>query len=124
MLDNLALLIRRECVHSLSRICGRRALLPSSLEVPFFYDHMDYPLASGGYGDVWKGRCHDQNVAVKVIRVYDTNRFSMITRVGYWWCSRLAISDHVFSIAFLRRGCRMESPLSSKHRAIVGRNNC
>lgn len=85
MLDNLAPLIRRECVRSLSRICGHQASLPSSLDIPFFYDNTGYPVEYDGFADVWKGWCQDQEVSVRVQRVNPTSDLTQIKRVGHWW---------------------------------------
>lgn len=94
MLDSLAPLIRRECVHSLSRICRRLALLPNSLDIPFYYDNTGYPLEFDGFADVWKGRCHDQEVAVRVQRVNPTSDLIRIVRVSHWQCPWLIMYIH------------------------------
>ena len=65
----------------LYRICGRQALLPRSLQIPFSYDRLGIPLYRGGYADVWKGEHQGCHVAIKVLRVYSTSDFDKITIV-------------------------------------------
>ena len=66
----------------LCRICGRRGMLPKSLQIPLSYDRLDTPLYHGGYADVWKGKHEGSHVAVKVLRVYSTSDFDKVTTVG------------------------------------------
>ena len=72
---------RRKCLSALYRICGRRALLPRSLQIQVCYDRSTVPLYRGGGGDVWKGDYQGMAVAVKVVRVYLTSDLKTITRV-------------------------------------------
>ena len=38
----------------------------------------------GGFADVWKGRYHGREVAVKVLKVYKMSDLEQIRRVGCW----------------------------------------
>jgi hypothetical protein len=62
--------IRRRCLRSIYRICGRQALLPRSLKIPLCYDPKETPLYHGGFADVWKCQYNGQEVVAKVLRVY------------------------------------------------------
>jgi hypothetical protein len=70
--------LRRECLRMLSRICGPRALLPRSLQIPHCYNRLDDPLYYGGFADVWKGEHQGCPVAVKVLKVYQTSDFAKV----------------------------------------------
>ena len=61
---------RMRCLRFLYRICGRLAVLPRSLAISPDFNRMESPVASGGFADVWKGYYQDQEVAVKVLKVY------------------------------------------------------
>ena len=74
--------LRKMCLRTLCRVCGRQALLPISLQIPLCYNRLDTPKYRGGYADVWKGKHQGCNVAVKVLRIYSTSDFDKITRVG------------------------------------------
>lgn len=74
--------LRRKCLSTLCRICGRQASLPRSLQIPLCYDRSGNPLYRGGYADVWKGEHQGCPVAVKALRVYSTSDFDKITSVG------------------------------------------
>ena len=74
--------LRRKCLGGLCWICGRHALLPKSLRIPFCYNQIDTPLYCGGFGDVWKGEHQGCHVAVKVLRVYSTSDFGKVTSVS------------------------------------------
>jgi hypothetical protein len=89
-LPNLPSGLWRKCLSALCKICGRKALLPTSLQIPLCYDRSDTPLYQGGYADVWKGEYQGHSVAVKVLRVYSTSDFGKITRVGYYGLPRSA----------------------------------
>lgn len=82
MLDSLGPRLRKKSLGALHKICGRQALLPRSLELPFCYDRSEEALYSGGYADVWKGEHQDRKVAVKVLKVYSTSNLHKITSVG------------------------------------------
>ena len=67
----------------MNRLCGSNALLPESLKIsPASYDPIDTPLGHGGFADVWKGWCRGQEVAAKVLKVYETSDFEQIRKVG------------------------------------------
>ena len=67
------------------RICGNCALLPRSLVIPLCYDPTGDPLCHGEFGDVWKGKYNGREVAAKVLRVYQTNDFKRVAKVGSWF---------------------------------------
>jgi len=83
--------LRRKCLSVLCKICGRHALLPSSLKIPLCYDRSGTPLYHGGYADVWKGEHNGCQIAVKVLRVYSTSDFEKITSVGPHSLSRITL---------------------------------
>ncbi|KAF9647785.1 kinase-like protein [Thelephora ganbajun] len=74
---------RRKCLSALCRICGRRALLPTSLQIPLCHNRSDVPRYRGGYADVWKGAYQGRSVAAKVLRVYSTSNLDKIRRRFY-----------------------------------------
>ena len=75
--------LRRELLRALCRVCGRRALLPKSLQVPLCYNRLQVPQCRGGFADVWMGDHRGQQVAAKVLRVYLTSDFGKIRRVRH-----------------------------------------
>ena len=89
--------LQGKCLRVLCRICGRRGLLPRSLQIPLSYNRSDTPLYRGGYADVWKGAHQGSHVAVKVLRVYSTSDFDKITTVSshslVGRVPRLAVAD-------------------------------
>lgn len=91
MLDVLAPSLRKKCLTTLCKICGSQGLLPRSVQIPPCHDPMDNPLARGGYAEVYKGNYHGREVAVKVLKVYQTSDFNKITRVGHQCCDRQSV---------------------------------
>ena len=79
--------IRKKCLKSLYRICGRNALLPRALKIPTCYDRTGTALYRGGFADVWKGKHCGRDVAVKVIRTYSNEGLQKIIGVSYSPCS-------------------------------------
>lgn len=80
-LDSLAPEIRGRCLRYLYGICGRHTLLPRHLTIPFCCDLTEHPLRHGGSANVWVGQHRNQEVAVKVMRVYSTCDFGQAKRV-------------------------------------------
>ena len=80
MLDSLPLWLQRKCLVILCRICGDRALLPSSVQISLCHNRMNAPLYHDGFTEAWKGEHQGREVAVKV--VYVTIDPAEITKVG------------------------------------------
>jgi hypothetical protein len=67
----------------------------------------------GGFADVWKGQYQGQEVAVKVLRVYQDDDREKMKKVG---CPRLVMCINELTVSdaeVLRGGCGMEGPPSS-----------
>ena len=73
---------RMVCLRFLCKTCSHHALLPKLLEIQFSYDRTKLPLYNGGFADVWKGTSHNQDVAVKLLKVYQCNDQEKIRKVG------------------------------------------
>lgn len=41
------------------------------------------PIAAGQFGEVWKGIIRGQDVAIKVLKVYEKSNIKKILKVGY-----------------------------------------
>ena len=63
-------------------MCGRGALLPTSLKVPISFEQTGNPLFRGGFADVWKGEHYGRDVAVKVIRIYSDSDLQRVIGVS------------------------------------------
>jgi len=72
------------CLRFLRNICGCHSLLPKLLAIPVLYDRTKDPLYYGGFADVWKGVSDDQEVAVRVLRLYESDDKERMKRVGCW----------------------------------------
>lgn len=82
--------MRRRCFRGLIRICGEYGILPDSYIIPEskIQKAGDSPIASGGFSDVWSGIYDDESedgrpVAIKVIRLYESDDIRRIKRVIY-----------------------------------------
>jgi len=82
VLDKLPPSLQRKCLSTLCNICGCHGLLPRSVQIPLSYDPTGTPLDRGGFSEVWKSEYQGREVAVKVLKVYQTSDFKKITRVG------------------------------------------
>ena len=74
--------IRRRCLRTLHRICGRRVLLPQSLGIAPRYYPTEDAMYYGGFADVWNGRHQGREVVVKVLKVYKMGDLEETRRVG------------------------------------------
>ena len=111
--------MKKKCLNTLCKICGRHALLPSPFQIPLCFDRSNgHALYSGGYADVWMGEHQGHKVAVKVLKVYSTSDFNKITSVSHR--PRLGKSSYQRSddrcdrADILQGSCNMEDPLPSK----------
>lgn len=108
---NLLPWTHRRCLKLLYKTCGHHALLPEALDVPVHYEQTRDALFRGGYADVYKGKCRDQEVAVKVIRTYSTDELQKVINVSCRTCSTPAHRmTRKLREAVLQRGCDVEVP--------------
>ena len=82
---------RENCLKSLHRMCGRHAVLPTTLKIPISFERTGNALYRGGFADVWKGKHCERDVAIKVIRVYSGGDLQKVIGVG---CVGRALSLH------------------------------
>jgi len=124
-LDGLPSEVHGSCLRYLHRICGNKALLPRSLEIPLCYNPKGNPVWHNGLADIWKGQYKGQQVTAEVLKPGLRDDPRQIRRVGRWWSSQLAIciNNHPHLIEVLQGGCGMEGPSPSKRAAAVGRDN-
>ena len=104
---------QNNCLKLLYRTCGRHALLPGALRVSVCYDKTSNALYRGGYADVWKGKLHGQDVAIKVIRTSSNDDLRKIINVGRP-LSVHHVSMTTFCTEILQRGRDVEIPSTSK----------
>ena len=69
-------------MRSLYKVCGHHAVVPESMRIPLCYNPSETPCCDGGFADVWKGTYNGQTVAAKVVRVYKSDNFPRIRKVG------------------------------------------
>ena len=79
---DLSVQLRRKYLKILYRTCGFHERLPTTMRIAVRYDRTADALFRGGCGDVWKGEYRDQEVAVKVIRVYSDSDLQKVIGVG------------------------------------------
>jgi serine/threonine protein kinase len=66
---------------TLRRICGGKALLPRSVQIPMDLDVRPEPFAQGGFGDMYNGTLHGSRVCVKRLRVHRENALESVMKV-------------------------------------------
>ena len=105
---------------ALCYVCGRRALLPRSLQISLCYNRLEVPQYSGGFSDVWMGDYQGQRVAAKVLRVYLTSDLNSIRKVGHLKHECLLIDSDRAEV--LQGGDKVEIPQPSKRVTAPGRD--
>ena len=66
------------------QLCGLTGLLPTSHIIPGeLIQTTEYPVASGGFGDVWEGIYNEKPVAIKVFRVYKDEDVQKVRKVTH-----------------------------------------
>ena len=61
-----------------------------------------YPLAGGQFGEVWKGTFQDQQVAIKILKLYVTSDVSQHVKVGLGIFFATIRAEHTFRKFFKR----------------------
>ena len=62
--------VSRLCLHKLQAICSNRGILPSSHVIAGGLTKLgDYPVASGGFAEVWEGEHDSTKVCIKCPRI-------------------------------------------------------
>ncbi|KAF9783960.1 kinase-like domain-containing protein [Thelephora terrestris] len=67
-------------MESLYRVCAGHSLLPRSLHIELGDNLAGAPSRRGGFGEVWKRDYRGQQVAVKVLKVYEDSDLRKVTR--------------------------------------------
>ena len=82
----------RQCLHKLQAICSHKEILPSSHIIPGNIARLGhYPIASGGFADVWEGTHHGVKVCIKYPRITVKNRQEVEKVSYYYWYSSFSI---------------------------------
>ena len=74
--------VQRTCLKRLSGICGHYNLPPRSMQIEVFKDPADDALYRGGFGEVYKCRYQNLDVAVKALKTYSEGDMQRVTRVS------------------------------------------
>ena len=82
---------RGGCLKLLRKMCGRHALLPTTLRTQISFEQTGDVLYRGGFADVWKGEHCGRDVAVKVLRTYSNGDLRKV--IGVSWLA--VLSSHV-----------------------------
>ena len=83
----MSLDLRGSSVRILRRVCGLQTILPRSC---ILSDNVsregDIAFAFGGFADVWKGRCKENNLCIKAFRACTADDLAKIKKVcGEWF---------------------------------------
>ena len=74
----------RERFSVFQEICGSRATLPASYELSDILSYeSEQPIASGGFGDIFKGKAVAGDICVKRIRICSTGNVDQLKRVSH-----------------------------------------
>ena len=101
---------RGGCLKLVRKMCGRHALLPTSMKTPVPFEQTGNALCRGGFADVWKGEHCGRDVAVKVLRTYSGGDLRKVLGLSCCLCFLLcACALTVPCAEVLQGGCRVES---------------
>jgi hypothetical protein len=67
---------------ALIRLSKQSELHPDCMVLGDIENRSDHAIAGGTFGDVWKGKMHGQEVAIKVLRVYESVDARKLLKVG------------------------------------------
>lgn len=80
-------------MRSLYKMCACHSLLPRSLHFELDGDTMDAVLYRGGFADVLKREHRGREVAVKALRIRDTDDLRDISSVGHFYSLHMSADD-------------------------------
>ncbi|OSX62034.1 hypothetical protein POSPLADRAFT_1046501 [Postia placenta MAD-698-R-SB12] len=88
VVDNMPNEIQKTAMKVLDSLCNRTGLLPQSSHIPHHSIKRlgEWPVAHGGFADIWLGQLHGQDVALKMIRLFANDDVEKIfTREFLHW---------------------------------------
>jgi len=94
--------LHRRCLKWLCRISGHHCLLPLTHKLTSPLRKENKPICSGGFAEVWKGTYCYRQVAVKVLKVYQTSDIEKIGKVRYIFLE----ADQQTTVSSLARHCQ------------------
>jgi len=72
----------RKGLRALRKICGQTRLLPTTHMLADGLEKSgDMPAASGGFADVWRGTYNGRQVAIKALRIYNTDDLQQVKKL-------------------------------------------
>lgn len=75
--------IQKTAMKVLDSLCARTGLLPQSSHIPHHSIKRlgEWPVAHGGFADIWLGLLHGQDVALKMIRLFANDDVEKVRQV-------------------------------------------
>jgi len=70
-------------LNAMLRLSSKSGIYPKTLVQNSVTIEGTNPLTYGQFGDVWKGTFQDQQVAIKILRLYGTSNVSQHIKVGF-----------------------------------------
>ena len=98
------------------QLCGWNGLLPSSHIIPeTLVRTTEYPVAYGGFSDVWEGIYNDERVAIKALRIYKEDDVWKVRKVHHltFLFPLNPVADFAISSFAKRWRCGSESPIQT-----------
>ena len=83
-------------LNAMLRLSSRSSIYPKTLVQNSVTVQGPNPLTAGQFGDVWKGTFQDQQVAIKVLRLYVTSDVSQHVKVGFSIFLQRFLPKHFF----------------------------
>ncbi|KAK7054501.1 hypothetical protein VNI00_003699 [Paramarasmius palmivorus] len=113
--------VRSSIYNAMFRLSSHSGLHPQCLAIKNVQKIGDYPVAGGGFGDVWRGmlgRCRKQEVCLKIVKVYLTSNVQKLLSVNVLMCTsgRPCIADFGLARVADSQVLRMSSSTDSQQR--------
>ena len=87
--------LRKNCVSTLRKICSYHVVIPRLIQISLHYNQAEIPRYEGSFARVWKSEHEGMEVAVKVLKVYESSDLGKIRRVGFPICQRAHVDPLV-----------------------------
>lgn len=83
VVDNMPNDIQKTAMKVLDSLCARTGLLPQSSHIPHHSIKRlgEWPVAHGGFADIWLGLLHGQDVALKMIRLFANDDVEKVRQI-------------------------------------------
>ena len=99
---------------ALLRLSRKSGLYPECIILKDIVREDDCAVASGHFGEVWKGKFRDQQVCLKVVKIYKQSHVDHLLKVcSYFSCNNIDFDFNYFRFLLRKQFCGASFPIQT-----------